>query len=202
MRQEIQTLNCRRLRPSELRDIGRTLRRGGVIVFPTDTAYAVGGRYDRSAVTRRVLEIKGRSDRRFTLVAASLAQVQRHFWLRPAALALARRFWPGPLSIVVSRRFAVRVPAHSLARQLAQRAGAPLIASSANRTGGRTPYRFSAVCSQLREIPPDLLLNGGTLPKRKPSTVVRVDGRGALKIIRAGSVRLRADADLDRNLRR
>lgn len=166
---------------------GRVLRRGGVIVYPTDTAYALGGRYDVGAVTRRVLDIKGRRDRKFTLVAASLAQVRRHFRLPPAALALARRSWPGPLSIVVSRRLAVRVPAYAVARRLAQLAGAPLIASSANRTGGRTPYRFSAVYGQFIGAQPDLLLDGGTLPKRKPSTIVRVDGRGRVEVVRQGA---------------
>ena len=174
--------------PANIRAAGRWLSLGGVVVYPTDTTYALGGRYDVRAVARRVLQIKGRRDRKFTLVAASLRQVRRHFRLPPASLALARRHWPGPLSLVVSSRFAVRVPAHAVARRLAQLAGAPLIASSANRTGGNAPYRCSAVRSQFCGVLPDLLLDGGTLPKRRPSTIVRVDGKGRIEIVRPGAV--------------
>ncbi|MDD5110336.1 MAG: Sua5/YciO/YrdC/YwlC family protein, partial [Patescibacteria group bacterium] len=69
-----------RFSPSGSRTVGLLLRRGGVVVYPTDTAYALGGRFDRARVVRRVLKMKGpgrRDNRKFTLVASSLAQVQR-----------------------------------------------------------------------------------------------------------------------------
>lgn len=169
-----------------LRQAAASLRRGGVVVYPTDTAYALGGIFNRASVARRVLAIKGRRDPKFTLIASSLAQVERSFRLSSAARAIARRFWPGPLSLVVSPKFAVRVPANRVARELARLAGAPLIATSANRSGGGTPYTAGAAARQLRggRRQPDLMLNAGRLPKRKPSTIVRVDGRGGWRVIR------------------
>lgn len=179
-------LTANRVKIEEPR-VRRLLRRGGVIVYPTDTAYALGGKFNSSRATGRVLAIKSRSDRKFTLIASSLAQVEKFFPLMAAQRRLARRHWPGPLSLVVSRRFAVRVPKHPLARQLARLAGAPLIATSANRSGGPTPYTVRSALRQLGE-PPDVVLDAGRLPKRKPSTIIKVDGRGRITVVRAGAV--------------
>jgi len=174
-----------------LRQAIKILRAGGVIVYPTDTAYALGGAYNRPSVIRRVLAIKGKSRRgnqKFTLVASSLAQVERHFRLSKAVKRIARQYWPGPFSIVVSQKFSIRVPASPVARMLARQAGVPLIATSANRSGGTTPYSVSAALRQLRGQPqPDLVVNAGPLPKQKTSTIVRVDGRGKVTVLRNGA---------------
>lgn len=190
-------INRHRPSPAVLRQAAAILRRGGVVAYPTDTAYAIGGRFDRRAVARRVMAIKGRRDHKFTLVAASLRQAQRHFRLATAARRLIRRHWPGPLSLVVSKRYAVRVPADAVARRLATLAGVPLIATSANRTGRATPYTAAAVRRQFAHLPqPDLVLDAGRLPKRKPSTVVAVDGRGRVRVLRAGMVHPHTNHDI------
>ncbi len=94
-------LNPRHPDPRVLRQAAAILRRGGVVVYPTDTAYALGGRFNVRAVVKRVMAIKGRRDPKFTLVAASLSQVRRYFALNPSAKALASKHWPGPLSLVL-----------------------------------------------------------------------------------------------------
>ena len=55
----------------------KVLRRGGVIVYPTDTAYALGGIFNLSEVTQEILKIKKRRAQKFTLVSSSLYQVQK-----------------------------------------------------------------------------------------------------------------------------
>lgn len=185
-------INLRHPSFSILQQAVSVLRASGVIVYPTDTAYALGGIFNRPEVIRQVLSVKGparRGNRKFTLIASSLAQVEKFFPMSPAQRKLARRFWPGPLSIAVNPKYAVRVPDCKIARELARRVGAPLIATSANRSGGATPYSITEVIRQLNGRPqPDLLLDAGRLKKQKPSTVVRVDGRGKVEIIRAGAV--------------
>src|SRR3989344_2663155 len=96
-----------------LKDIAqaaRVVRDGGVIVYPTDTAYALGGIFNSPSVIGRILQIKQRQDKKFTLLASSLQQVEKFFRLTAAQKKLAEKHWPGPLSLVVSGRFAVRVP--------------------------------------------------------------------------------------------
>lgn len=167
----------------------KILRQGGVIVYPTDTAYALGGVFNRPIVSKKIRKIKRRRDSKFTVIATSLAQAKRYFRLPPLARKLARQYWPGPVSIIVNPKLAVRVPDSYVARTLARLAGAPLIATSANRSGGSTPYTVRSVLRQLRgPLYPDLILDGGRLPKRKPSTIVKVDGRGSVTVVRTGSV--------------
>lgn len=175
-----------------LSEVVRILKSGGVVVFPTDTAYGLGGIFNLPKVTRRVLQIKGRSDRKFTLVASSLAQVQKFFKLQPEELRLAKKFWPGPLSLAVNARFSVRVPKKALTRKLAQAAGKPLIATSANLTGKANLYSAAAVVKEFagRKYQPDLIIDGGRLPKVKPSTLIRVRG-GKVEVLRQGPVNIK-----------
>ena len=126
---------------------------GALLIFPTDTLYALGGRALDPAVSRRVREVKGRpGGQPLPLVAADREQARAlcAAWPRDAD-RLAAAFWPGPLTIVLpaadgvppevtsgTGTVAVRVPALALTIALCAAAG-PLISTSANRTGARAP---------------------------------------------------------------
>jgi len=171
----------------------QAIKRNRPVVFPTDTAYALGGIFDSSVVQRQIAAIKKRGDSKFTLVAASTSQVEKNFGLNDRQKKLAKKFWPGPLSLVVSKKFAVRVPDSAIAKTLARRVGKPLIATSANISGEATPYTIAAVIDQFadKKNQPMLLIDAGRLSKRKVSTVL--DARGTnLKIIRVGAISARA----------
>jgi len=129
------------------------LERGELLIYPTDTLYALGGRALDAGAARRVRDAKGReAGKPLPLVLADreqIASVCAAF--PPAADRLAAEFWPGPLTLVVPARrelpgeltsgsgsVAVRVPASTLARALCAEAG-PLISTSANLSGGAAP---------------------------------------------------------------
>lgn len=176
--------------PSHSVNAARTaLRNGGCVVFPTDTAYGIGCDFRNTNAINRIMAVKGRTDQKFTLVAASLEQVEQFFPLSPVARMLAKQHWPGPLSIVVSDRFSIRVPDEPIARQLAEGVGAPLLATSANKSGNPTLYDVSAIKKELGEDAVDVWIDIGPLPQRLPSTIVRVDD-GHVTIIRQGLVRI------------
>jgi len=167
------------------------LRRGGVIVYPTDTAYALGGIFNSKKVIAKILKIKKRKDQKFTIIASSLGQVEKFFKLNSAQKKLAEKFWPGPLSIVVSSRFAVRVPKNKIAQGLARGVAKPLIATSANLTGSQTLYDSQKIISQLslQGSQPDLILDFGQLKKIETSTVVKVNGK-KIEILRPGAAKV------------
>lgn len=167
------------------------LKRDGVVVYPTDTAYAIGGVFDSKKIQKRILKIKGRKDDKFTLVASSLCQVQKFFKLNALTKELAKKFWPGPLSLVVSSRFAVRVPGNKIAQALAKGAGRPLIATSANLSGQKALYSSQEIIKQFdnQKSQPDLVVEAGRLKKIRISTIVSAD-QGKVKIFRAGSIKL------------
>jgi tRNA threonylcarbamoyl adenosine modification protein (Sua5/YciO/YrdC/YwlC family) len=131
-----------------LADALDAVRRGELIVFPTDTVYGLGSRPDDPNATRRVFEAKGRP-RELTLpvLAANTAAARAIARFDERAERLAAAVWPGALTIVLPRSAAseawdlggdattigVRVPGHPLAAALL--APGPLAATSANRSG-------------------------------------------------------------------
>jgi L-threonylcarbamoyladenylate synthase len=131
----------------------RQALQGGLLIFPTDTLYALGAPAGQAALVRRVREAKGRDEAKpLPLVAADAAQARAlcAAW-PPAAARLSARFWPGPLTLVLpaaegvppevtsgTGTVAVRVPALAVTRELCGRAG-PLVSTSANRSGEPAP---------------------------------------------------------------
>lgn len=200
---------------SNIKQAVQVLKRGGVIVYPTDTAYALGGRFNSKKVTKLILDIKKRRDEKFTIIASSLYQVKKFFKLNSLEIKLAKKYWPGPLSIVVSVKFAVRVPKNKIARDICRQVGTPLIATSANITGTKTQYNSKEIIKQfnnkknprldsrLSESPastqrgenakrtarqePELIIDAGKLKKTKTSTIVKVKS-GKIKILRKGGI--------------
>lgn len=176
------------------------LRRGGVVVFPTETSYGVGCRaFDADAVAR-VIEAKGRPDGKpLPILLPSVKDLQRRR-LETPLIVLAEAFWPGPLTLVVpafpglpppitadTNMVGVRMSAHPLARALVEALGEPLVATSANRSGH--PAASSAEeCDDAGLIGVDGLVDGGKV-SGTASTVVGLD-RGELKIFREGPVGL------------
>lgn len=158
------------------------LARGGVVVFPTETFYALGADPRSSAGVEAVYRWKTRPrDRPLPWIAASREQVESVCRLPPAAAALARRAWPGPVTLVLPLRggagsAAVRVSSHPVARFLAAALGHPVISTSANRSG-RPPARTAP--SAVRGLaeggpgrPPLLALDGGRTPGGAPSVIL------------------------------
>lgn len=152
-----------------------------VILYPTDTAYALGCDFQNQHAIDRILRIKKRTNRRFTLIAASRAQVKKFFPFSPCQQRLAKKYWPGALSIVVNDQFAVRVPNHAVARQLARAAQTLLVATSANISGEEEIYSLDeneknhpdrrSTLQHLKKYVDDVI-DIGPLPQRKPSTIV------------------------------
>ena len=168
----------------------KILKSNGVIVYPTDTAYGLGGKFNSARVIKKILKIKNRRNEKFTIVAASLGQVNKFFKLNKLEIKLAKKYWPGPLSIAISDKFAVRVPNNLLCRKLCLVAKTPLIATSANISGQDTPYDIKEVSRQFanKKNYPDLILNGGNLRRIRPSTLVLVKN-GKLEILRPGPIK-------------
>jgi len=183
------SLFMKKISPDNIKEAIEILRAQGVIVYPTDTAYALGGIFNSRKVINQILKIKGRQDEKFTLVASSISQVNKFFKLNAGEKKLAKKYWPGPLSLVVSPKFSVRVPANALARDLARGAGRPLIATSANLTGEPTLYDGAEIINnyQSRKFQPEAIIDVGRLKKIKTSTIVQVAG-DEINVIRAGAI--------------
>lgn len=172
------------------------LRRGGLVVYPTDTLYALGGDATREEAIRRVYEAKRRPlDRPLPIAVSDKAMMMRYAYLHEKARRLADKYLPGALTLVLRKKHlpglltsgldkvAVRIPGNAVALELIKLFGRPVITTSANLTGEPPPVA-------VEEVPPELgaevALDYGRLGERVPSTIVDFDD--GLRIIREGKI--------------
>ena len=172
---------------------------GGLLIYPTDTLYALGGRGMDAAAGRKVRAAKGRDTRPLPLIAADLEQALGLAADVPAPAALlAERFWPGPLTVILASRrgvpdevtagtatVAVRVPALALARRLCRDAGGPLISTSANLSGAAPPLTCAEAVAGVGAAAALALDAGPGRPTA--STIVDLTG-AAPRLVRSGAV--------------
>ena len=136
------------------------LRRGGVLVAPTETVYGLCGDATNRKTIKKIIRIKNRPQNKFfPLVVASLQQLQQYFELNKKEVELVKKY-PG-LSIVLKPKIgaqkrdvylmpgqencAVRISTNNLMRSLAKKLARPLVATSANIAGGKTCYDVRCV---------------------------------------------------------
>lgn len=195
-----------------IRTAASILGSGGMILYPTETFYALGASPGIAEAVNRIFEIKGRDSRKaLPLIASDLAAVLRAASEWPeSAEVLARLFWPGPLSIVIpaaawlpsslharTGKIAVRVSSHPIASLLAQASGGLIVSTSSNRAGEASPKTPRAVDPDLLKSV-DALIDAGNLPGGLPSTIVDVTVCPAA-LIRTGKI---AWEDITRALER
>ncbi len=174
----------------QLTEAAEILRSGGLVAFPTETVYGLGGDATNARAVAKIFAAKQRP--RLDPVIVHLSDPEQLATVTtavpPTAATLAEAFWPGPLTLVLPRAdtipsivssglptVAVRVPAHASARRLITLAGCPIAAPSANRFGGISPTTAAHVVSQLGDRI-ERILDGGPCRIGVESTVLDVSG--------------------------
>ncbi len=169
-------------------EAARLIFAGKVIVCPTDTGYAFAANALDEEAVARVFVLKGRSYKNPIHVAvSSVAEAARYAHINESAEQLARHFLPGALTMVLPKResipdmlvgggntIGIRVPDNKVMLSLTGMTRLPLTATSANISGGPTPYDITEVMAQLEQISGDvaMVLDQGKLTGRGLSTIV------------------------------
>lgn len=179
------------------------LKRGGVILFPTDTLYGLGADAFCDRAVDAVYRVKERNEGNpVHCIVADLAMAEEYADLTDDARLLAQDFFPGPLTLVLKkhpdldrgigrdlRTIGIRIPDNEFCLSLASALGKPFTATSANRSGEKPMRTVGAILEQLGatadEI--DLSIDAGQLSPRQPSTVVDLSGESPV-ILREGAV--------------
>lgn len=176
----------------ELAEMGRIVREGGLVAFPTETVYGIAVNLRDEAALRRLVRLKGRAeDKPITVhlpdaegLLADVRSVPRSAW------KLARRFWPGPLTLVVpdraGRPTGYRVPDHAACREFLRKADCRVGGTSANPSGAEPATTAQRVLEHFDGLL-DAVIDGGESRHGTSSTVVRVDAHG-WKVLREGVV--------------
>jgi len=176
----------------------RAVRRGLLVVYPTDTVYGLGCDPLNHAAVRRLFEAKGRESKPVPVLCATFEKAEELVKLSDRAVELARKHWPGALTLVAPLRrsvapqltqgggyLGVRVPAHSACLELISACGGWLTGTSANRSG-EPSSRSAAQAMDALGGSVEFVLDGGRLSGQE-STVAKVEG-SEVTILRTGPI--------------
>ena len=173
---------------AKLKAAGEILRRGGLVAFPTETVYGLGGDALNPTSSKRIYAAKGRpSDNPLIVHIYRFEDIYKITGDVPEeARRIADAFWPGPLTMILPKSdavpyettggldtVAVRMPSHEGARQLIESAGVPVAAPSANTSGRPSPTTAEHVKEDLwGRI--DMIIDGGLVGIGVESTIIDV----------------------------
>lgn len=188
--------------PNCLNEIIRVLKAGGVVMHPTETCYGFAANVFNENAVKKICKIKGRDEKKpLSILIDSYEMGQIFGVFSPKAAELAEKYWPGPLSIVIPRTeklpeffnlgenfISMRVSANDLCVKMPHLLNLPVTTTSANAYGIDPLYS----CDDLSQFGDrvemiDLVVDGGHLPLKKPSTLIKVDGED-LTVLRQGDI--------------
>lgn len=182
----------------------KVLRNGGLIVFPTETAYGVGALATNSEAVTKLLQYKERPvGKAISVAVADRETAERYVEINNEADQLFKQFLPGPLTVVCnSKHYAdtrlesekatlgIRIPDFDFTLKLLKELKEGISATSANRAGKKTPYSIEDILANnpaRKTEMLDLILDYGELPKRPTSTVIDTTTLD-MQVIRSGAI--------------
>ena len=186
-----------------IRQASEILKNGGLVAFPTETVYGLGGDATDKEASCKIYAAKGRpSDNPLIVHIAKFEQLQQISKDLPkTAKLLADAFWPGPLTMVVNKNqvipyettggldtVAVRMPNNPVALALINESGCMIAAPSANTSGRPSPTKASHVYEDLSgKI--EAILDGGPVDIGLESTIVDLT-EDVVTILRPGYINM------------
>lgn len=169
-----------------LQEAGEILKRGGLVAFPTETVYGLGGDALNPDSSRKIYEAKGRPSDNPLIVHISrwedIFKIVKN--VPEAAERIAKAFWPGPLTMILSKAqvvpyettggldtVAVRMPSHPIAQKLIAGSGGYVAAPSANTSGKPSPTSAESVIEDM-DGKIDIIVDGGNVGIGLESTII------------------------------
>lgn len=188
----------------EIKKAVTILKGGGIVIFPTDTAFGVGCRIDDKKAIARLFKMRKRPETRATPVLVDTVKMAQDY-LQPIPKVvidkLIEPYWPGALTIVLpcqiekvpelvrgkTTTLGIRIPNHAVARTIIREVGIPILGPSANFHGQKTPYTFSQLDPKFINLVDYVVF--GECGLKQPSTVIDCSVK-PWKILREGTVKL------------
>lgn len=182
-------------------EAGKIIKEGGLVAFPTETVYGLGGDALNGDSSEKIYAAKGRpSDNPLIIHIAQMDALPKIVKEIPeAAYKLAERYWPGPLTMIFDKAdcvplettgglstVAVRMPSNRIARALIEASGGYIAAPSANRSGRPSPTVAKYVIEDL-DGRVDMIIDGGEADIGLESTIIDLTGDKPM-ILRPGYI--------------
>lgn len=194
--------------PTSIEKTADTLRKGGIVIIPTDTVYGFSGIVDLAGdkvpfeTDAKIRAIKGRAENKPLIQLIAKPEDIRLYTDDEIPAELLSK-WPGALTIIVhikkdsplaataipeSGTVAFRCPGDEWLRKIIEKCGAPIFSTSVNRSGQPVLDTTSAISSEFGKEA-DLIIDDGDKKGALPSTLVTIENR-AVKVLRQGCVKI------------
>ncbi len=196
---EIIKINSKNLDLESIKKAAKVIRKGGLIVYPTDTLYGLGADALDSKSVKKVIDVKGRDpDKPISIAFENLDQAKKYSKFNSLALKIAEKFLPGPLTLILyqkkkipkelnpDNKIRVRIIGHPVVEALLKEAKVPITSTSANLSDGKSPVTAKEAIRQIGNKV-DLVLDAGKCRYSKPSTVV--DCSNKIEVVREGVIK-------------
>lgn len=184
----------------QLKAASEIILSGGLVVFPTETVYGLGGNGLLADAAQKIYAAKGRpSDNPLIIHIAEPHEAEKYAQVSELYYQLAEAFMPGPLTVIMPKReciphsvtggldtVAVRCPSHPVAHALIKACGVPIAAPSANLSGKPSPTSAKYVEEDMSGRV-DMIIDGGECDIGLESTIVSIDG-DTLTLLRPGAI--------------
>ena len=186
MNTKIIKINEKDFSENEFREAAEILQKGGLVAFPTETVYGLGGDGMKEDAAKKIYKAKGRpSDNPLIIHISDLEMLNKLVKEVPeTGKKLAEKFWPGPLTMIFNKKeevpygttggldtVAVRMPSHPIALELIRTSGVSIAAPSANTSGRPSPTKASHVKDDL-DGKIEMIIDGGSVGIGIESTIV------------------------------
>jgi len=191
MKTEILPIDPLRPQPEKIKYAASALKKGKLVVFPTETVYGIGADAQNKKALVRLRKLKERPGGPFSFHIASKQDLKKlNCAVSRDAKKLIDKFWPGPLTLVLPVKsggnIGVRMPAHKVAFELLKSAGAGIVAPSANFKSQEPATTAEAAFNDLNGLV-DIIIDSGPAKIGVSSTVLDLT-QGPPRILREGSV--------------
>ncbi|PSH00462.1 MAG: threonylcarbamoyl-AMP synthase [Nanohaloarchaea archaeon SW_7_46_7] len=173
----------------------KVIENGGLVVFPTETAYGIAADATNAFAVEKVYDVKNRpKSKGLTTIVDSLETAEEYGNLSEEERKVIQEFMPGPLTLVTNKGeglpptlnddFVFRVSSGEVASKLSE--VGPITATSANISGEETSYSISSISDKLLDEV-DFVLDAGELEASETSSIVEINN-GEVEVHREGPV--------------
>jgi len=190
------------LQSDDPRQIAEVLRRGGIVIYPTDTVWGIGCVYDNEKSIKKLYKIKNRNaDKPVSLLIPDLSWLSKLAKIEKDQSKLLTKYWPGALTIVLPIKAKIagfgfvstkgevglRMPNHKKLLDVLKILDKPILGPSANFAGNPPPSKRSQVDFQLMSLA-DAVFNSNNGNGKESTVITFINNK--ITILRAGAVKI------------
>jgi L-threonylcarbamoyladenylate synthase len=201
---QIVSVHAKKPEPAVIKQALAVLMAGGVVVYPTDTAYGLAVDATNEEAIGKLFVMKRRAQKALPVLVTGIPMAKQHVIVDATAHSLMKQYWPGAVTLILPSRQAlppaltlgklslgIRQSGQPIAQALVRGLGRPITCTSANLSGAGVFYVGQEVVRHFLQQPiqPDFVLDAGEIPEEPPSTIIDLTV-SPLVILRQGSVRV------------